>query len=218
MRPYVIVHSALSLDGRTDRFMGDMGLYYEIAAKMEPDATLTGSDTLLMADMSPDGPDLDELLDKPDGLQLLVVTDSQGRVRHWRGLQNQPYWGDIVVLCSDRTPDDYLTYLRRVGVETIRTSGEKVDLSYALSELTERFGVRKVRVDSGGALATALLQANLVDELVVMIFPYMVGGTSTKRFYLSPEPDDDDVLRLEMIRSQRLRGGVQLLRYRIVGR
>jgi 2,5-diamino-6-(ribosylamino)-4(3H)-pyrimidinone 5'-phosphate reductase len=49
MRPYVMVHSALSLDGRTDRFMGDVALYYEIAAKMEPDATLTGSDTLLMA-------------------------------------------------------------------------------------------------------------------------------------------------------------------------
>jgi hypothetical protein len=73
--------------------MGDVALYYEIAANMEPDATLTGSDTLLMADISPDGPDLDELIDKPDGLQLLVVTDSQGRVRHWRGLQNQPYWG-----------------------------------------------------------------------------------------------------------------------------
>lgn len=105
----------MSLDGRTDRFTGDVGLYYEIAAKMEPDATLTGSDTLLMADISPDGPDLDELIDKPDGLQLLVVTDSQGRVRHWRGLQNQPYWGDIVVLCSERTPDDYLTYLRNIG-------------------------------------------------------------------------------------------------------
>jgi 2,5-diamino-6-(ribosylamino)-4(3H)-pyrimidinone 5'-phosphate reductase len=109
--------------------------------------------------------------------------------------------------------------LRRVGVETIRTSGEKVDLSYALSELTERFGVRKVRVDSGGALATAMLQAKMVDELVVMIFPYIVGGTSIKTFYLSPEPDgENDVLIFEMIKSQPLRGGVQLLRYRIVGR
>ena len=53
MRPHIIIHTAMSLDGRTDRFLGDVNLYYEVAAKLNPDATLTGSNTLLKAGLSP---------------------------------------------------------------------------------------------------------------------------------------------------------------------
>ena len=215
MRPHVIIHTAISLDGRTDRFLGDVGLYYEVAAKLDPDATLTGSNTLLKAELKPDGDDLDPLVEKEEGGQLLVVTDSQGRISTWRRLQNQPYWGKVIVLCSDSTPKEYLSYLERVKVDVIQTKGVKVDLTEALEALHRDHGVRTIRVDSGGALASALIREKLADELVLMMYPYLLGGTSQNRFFFGPEVEkDEEVPRLELTRSQRLRGGVELLRYR----
>lgn len=215
MRPHVIIHTAISLDGRTDRFLGDVGLYYEVAAKLDPDATLTGSNTLLKAELAPDGDDLDPLMEKEEGRQLLVVTDSQGRICTWRRLQNQPYWGKVIVLCSDSTPKEYLSYLERVKVGVIQTKGVRVDLTEALEVLYRDHGVRTIRVDSGGALASALIREKLADELALMIYPYMLGGTSQNRFFFGPEIEgDEEVPRLELTRSQRLRGGVELLRYR----
>jgi 2,5-diamino-6-(ribosylamino)-4(3H)-pyrimidinone 5'-phosphate reductase len=215
MRPHVIIHTAISLDGRTDRFLGDVGLYYEVAAKLDPDATLTGSNTLLKAELAPDGDDLDPLMEKEEGRQLLVVTDSQGRICTWRRLQNQPYWGKVIVLCSDSTPKEYLSYLERVKVGVIQTKGVRADLTEALEVLHRDHGVRTIRVDSGGALASALIREKLADELVLMIYPYLLGGMSQNRFFFGPEVEkDEDVPRLELTRSQRLRGGVELLRYR----
>ncbi len=202
------------MEGRTVS-LGTSIYIIEVAAKLDPDATLTGSNTLLKAGLEPDGEHLEPLLEKEEGMQMLVVTDSQGRICTWRRLQNQPYWGKVLVLCSESTPREYMSYLERVKVDVIRTKGVQVDLAEALEALHEDHGVRTIRVDSGGALASALIRARLADELVLMIYPYLLGGTSQNRFFLGPEAEkDEDVPRLELVRSQRMRGGVELLRYR----
>jgi riboflavin biosynthesis pyrimidine reductase len=41
--------------------------------------------------------------------------------------------------------------------------------------LADRYGVRAVQVDAGGRLNGHLLHAGLVDELSVMLGPYLVG-------------------------------------------
>jgi riboflavin biosynthesis pyrimidine reductase len=110
-----------------------------------------------------------------------------------------------------------LSYLERVKVGVIQTKGVRVDLANALEVLHRDHGVRTIRVDSGGALASALIRSKLADELVLMIYPYLLGGTSQNRFFFGPEVEEDEkVPRLELTRSQRLRGGVELLRYRFI--
>ena len=47
MRPYVILHNAVNLDGYVTGFDVDLGLYYELSSSWEEDATLAGCDTLL---------------------------------------------------------------------------------------------------------------------------------------------------------------------------
>lgn len=46
MLPRVILYDGVSLDGRTDWFTGDVGLYYELAARWNADAILAGSETI----------------------------------------------------------------------------------------------------------------------------------------------------------------------------
>ncbi len=50
MKPRVILHNAVSLDGRIEGFLPDLGLYYQLAAGFREEATLIGSETILKAE------------------------------------------------------------------------------------------------------------------------------------------------------------------------
>ena len=57
MIPRVIIHNAVSVDGRIDNFDVDMGLYYELAKTWKEDATLVGSITILKAEEQEEVPE-----------------------------------------------------------------------------------------------------------------------------------------------------------------
>lgn len=217
MVPRVLLHNLVSLDGRVTGFPVDVALYYELAARWQFDAHLTGADTLLSSPVSdhPDG-DGDDLPDTPppdDTRALLAVTDRRGRFRQWRQLRSLPYWGMQVALCSEATPKEHLAYLERSGVHRITTGSDRVDLRAALEKLVDRFGVSFVHADSGGGLAGALLNAGLVDEISLVVSPYLVGGKEALALFRfldeGPRP-----LKLEEVES--LPGGEVWLRYRSV--
>jgi len=44
--PRVILHNAVSVDGRIDWFTPDVGQFYELASRWKEDATLAGSNTI----------------------------------------------------------------------------------------------------------------------------------------------------------------------------
>jgi 2,5-diamino-6-(ribosylamino)-4(3H)-pyrimidinone 5'-phosphate reductase len=68
------------------------------------------------------------------------------------------------------------------GPERVLFTGEeRVDLVAVLAMLAEREGAGVVRVDSGGALTGALLDAGLVDELSLLVHPCVVGGATDRR-------------------------------------
>lgn len=180
MMPDVILHSALSLDGRITNFPADLELYYTLAAQWNPDAVLFGSSTILSA------PTLEVPAEhramftppaaEPDPRPLMVIADSRGRVRCWETLQAWPYMRGLAAFCSSSTPPDYLDYLDRLRIPAIIAGKDRVDLREALDRLNLQYGVRTVRADSGGTLNAALLHAGLVKEVSVLIHPYIAGG------------------------------------------
>ncbi len=219
MLPRVVMHNAVSLDGRIDGFPVDLGLYYGLVSTWQEDATLAGSDTLLKAEGTVE--DTEEAVDLPnpdpkDSRPLLVVPDSRGRVRCWNHLRSQPYWRDVVVLCCASTPREYLDYLERRRVDHILAGGDHVDFRVALAELATRYGVRTVRVDSGGTLNGVLLRSGLVDEVSVVVSPSLVGGTTSLSIFRGPDPaGSTDAIPLKLVDLQRLQGDVVWLRYEV---
>jgi len=214
MRPRVIVHNAVSLDGRITGFEVDMRRYYALASTWKEDATLCGSGTILAA---PEGrvkeEDECEPRRKPDAgdrRPLLVVADSRGRVRCWGMLLGAGFWRDGIALCSRRTPARHIEYLRRRGVSRLVTGGNKVDLEKALARLRARHDIRTIRVDSGGTLNAALLRDGFVDELSLLIHP-VLAGLSTRPFFADAKPPS---MGFRLYRQVRLPGGLVWLRYR----
>jgi 2,5-diamino-6-(ribosylamino)-4(3H)-pyrimidinone 5'-phosphate reductase len=181
-RPLVIIHNTVSLDGRLIGFPVDLGLHYEVAGRLPGDAILTGCDTLLAAaraegiDMT--GADPADLIAVPaadDPRPWLVIVDSQGRLTRLGWLRGQPFWRDVLICASESTPASHLARLRSCGVEHLVAGAERVDLAAALHLLADRYGVRAVRVDAGGTLNGHLLRAGLVDEMSLIVAPYLAG-------------------------------------------
>ncbi len=218
MLPRVILHNAVSLDGRIDGFTPDIGLFYQLVSHWNEDATLAGCDTLLAAPEAGDEGESEPAGMAPDDTRpLLVVPDSRGRIANWGVWRRQPYWRDVVVLCSTATPPTYLAGLERQGIAALVAGDDHVDLRAALEMLHEQYGVKVVRADSGGTLNGALLRAGLVDEVSVLVHPALVGGTTPRSLFRAPDlTTPEGAIGLRLAHLERLEGDVVWLRYEVM--
>ncbi len=218
MRPYVVIHSQVSVDGRIDWFPADAGLYYQLASRWKEDATLAGTDTLIAAAVqSGEEPTEQDTSAASRGGPLLVVPDSRGRMKHWEALLSAPYWRGGLALCTRATPKKHLEYLGEIGVESMIVGDDRVDLGEALERLSHTHGVKTVRVDSGGTLNGVLLREGLADEVSVLVSPYLVGGVTPKSLFRAPDlTEAADVIGLRLSSVEELRDGVVWLRYEVL--
>jgi len=185
MMPKVVIHIVTSLDGKVNGFEADIGAYYKLAETFEPDCMLSGSNTILAADMPDPVPEwCFEAAAQYSSCSrmIMAIVDSQGRIRNWNAIKKQPFWKKPVALCSKSTPKEYLDYLKKEGIEFIIAGKEKVDLPEAMKELHLKFGVETIRIDSGGTLSTLMLAQGLVDEISLLLHPGIAGNLSSKRF------------------------------------
>ena len=117
MLPHVVIHNEMSLDARMDRLEVDMGRFYSLAGTWHEDCTLVGSETLLagMPELGSAGEAVALQPAEPEGepaatggsedsRPLLAAVDSRGRLPGLGQLRGQPYWRDVVALCSAATP------------------------------------------------------------------------------------------------------------------
>ncbi|MDW5561648.1 MAG: dihydrofolate reductase family protein [Methanomassiliicoccus sp.] len=213
MLPYLVIHNAVSVDGRMDRLDVDMELYYSLISTWKEDLTLCGSETMMRSGIEMWEHDGSTDPSRP----LLAVVDSRGRFRSWGRAVPSMYWRAGVALCSELTPREHLEYLRKEGVEVMVAGRDKVDLRAALEMLSEKHAVKVIRVDSGGTLNGVLLQAGLVSEVSVMVQPQLIGGASPSSLFQVPDlPPGERGLKAELISSRELKGGAVWLRYRVL--
>jgi 2,5-diamino-6-(ribosylamino)-4(3H)-pyrimidinone 5'-phosphate reductase len=219
LRPDVILFNAISLDAQTIDFPADVGIYYQLAGFWKEDATLAGSDTLLMAGdaIPPETPDAfcPAIPDPADTRPVLIIPDSRGRIKSWHYLRSLPYWKDFISLGSAKTPGDHLRYLEERHIKKIITGKSKVDLRRALEILYKEYGIKKIRVDSGGVLNSVLLSQGLVDELSLLVHPFLVRPKKSKTFISRHQPGLSDILHLNLVHYEQLGNGLLWLRYRV---
>jgi 2,5-diamino-6-(ribosylamino)-4(3H)-pyrimidinone 5'-phosphate reductase len=199
MRPHVVAHLAVSIDGATTGFEADQARFYALATLWQEDVTLVGADTILAQESAV------RVAERPGPRAsgpLLAVVDSRRRVHSLEVLRELGYWSDVIALYADQTP------ARPPGskVQELVTGYDRVDLVETL-ELLGRRGVQVVRVDSGGALVGVLLELGLIDEVSLLVHPVVVG--SGVRWHGSFA----DRLDLRLANVETFEGGVAWLRY-----
>lgn len=229
MLPYVVVHNEMSLDARMDGLEVDMGRFYSLAGTWHEDCTLVGSETLLAGmpelgsageavalEPAESGHEATATGGNEDARPLLAAVDSRGRLPGLGQLRGQPYWRDVVALCSAATPPAHLETLAADGVRTIVAGIERVDLRRALEWLADEHQVELVRVDAGGSLVGALLRAGLVDEVSMVIEPRLVGGETPRWLVQAPDAGPGDVVALKLSGLERFGDDALWLRYEVV--
>lgn len=206
-RPYVVAHTAVSLEGATTGFAPDVGRFYELAAIWQEDTTLAGADTILAQEQAlAAAPRPGPAAHGP----LLAVVDGKGRIRQWEALREVGHWSRVIALYTRSTPPRPAPS----PVAELVTGTERVDLAEAIAGLQRREGAEVVRVDSGGSLTGALLEAGLLDEVSLLIHPCLAGPRARHRWYGSaPHPAG----ALELLACEALGDGLVWLRYRLAG-
>ncbi|MBU0687894.1 MAG: bifunctional diaminohydroxyphosphoribosylaminopyrimidine deaminase/5-amino-6-(5-phosphoribosylamino)uracil reductase RibD [Gammaproteobacteria bacterium] len=174
--PWVRSKIAASLDGRTALANGTSQWITGAAARQDVQhlrarscAVLTGIGTVLA-----DDPQLNVRIDT-ERQPLRVVLDSTLRMSpSARMLQS----GKVIV-CTASQDAGKRAALERQGAEVLllADAAGRVDLQAVMRELARR-GINEVLVEAGRELNGALLQAGLVDELVLYLAPQMLGDAA----------------------------------------
>ncbi|WP_404390869.1 RibD family protein [Humibacillus xanthopallidus] len=226
-RPHVVTYNEVSIDGRVVGFDTHPSRYYRLGFRWHCDAILMGSTTALAFGPPESAADQLRSLPPPERVPvvpgfaslvteprpLLVVPDSRGAVRCWRDALAQPWYRSVVVLVSRSTPADYRDYLDRRGIEHLEAGDDRVDLATALERLAATHGVTAVRTDGGGALNGALLAADLVDEIALLLEPVVSSDPGGQGVVTLPHPASPGGIRLRLSDVERFDDGALLLRY-----
>ncbi|HEY9062651.1 MAG TPA: RibD family protein [Pseudobacteroides sp.] len=224
MLPHVVVHNAVSVDGRMDCFEADVGLYNFLALIWKPDVMLSSSNTILSwfdnelatetvkAEMEKIRSRTEK--ETQDRKQLLAVVDSRGKVKVWHKLLETNHWRDVVVLCSESTPKEYLQFLDDIQIKYLITGEEKVNFHQALERLASEYGAKVVRVDSGGTLNGILFREGLVNEVSVLIYPLLIGGETPRSIFCAKDlVSAEGVMKLKLIETRKVRENLIWIRY-----
>lgn len=178
-RPLVTLKMATSLDGRIATASGQSRWITGPAARAAvhemraaSDAVAVGSGTALADDPSLTARDVDGPVRQP----TRVVVDSRARLPVGSSLARGAPTPPVLLFGSPDAPAAAVAALEAAGVEVISIEQRGPErYGEILAELGRR-EIQSLLVEGGAGLAGALLDAELVDRVVWMQAPMLIGG------------------------------------------
>lgn len=187
-RPFVRCKLAMTLDGRTAAADGTSQWITGAAARADvqrwrarSSAILTGIGTVLA-----DDPHLTVRLEAEHLHPLRVVLDSRLRLPPGARMLQEP--GQTLILTAE-DDDARRTALTQAGATVVKLphGNGGIDLPAALRTLAAEYAINELLVEAGPTLNGALLDAGLIDELIIYMAPALLGDSARGLFHL-PAP------------------------------
>lgn len=174
-RPRIILSAAMSIDGKIATKTGDSGLssrqdkirVHRLRAKA--DAIIVGIRTV-----SVDNPLLTVRYARGKN-PTRIVLDSFGTILPSSRIIKTANKVPTIIAVSKKAPQKNLAKLARYPVKILIAGQNKVDLKKLLSTLHKQ-KIKTVLLEGGGTLNWEFIRQGLVDEMVVTVTPYIVGG------------------------------------------
>ncbi len=173
-RPYIVLNAAMSIDGKIATSKGNIRLSSQRdllrvhKLRSSVDAIIVGKNTVEI-----DNPLLSVRLTKGNN-PIRIVLDSQGRISIKSKLIKTAKNIPTIIVVSEKAPKriENLSYF---GAKVIRCGKNKINLQKLMKILWKQ-GIRKILVEGGGTTNWYFFNEKLVDELMVTITPYILGG------------------------------------------
>ncbi len=222
-RPFVRSKLAVSLDGRTALANGDSKWITGDAARADvhelrarSSAILTGVGTILADDpaLNVRREDLGDVL-----APTRIVLDSKLRTPADAKLFGLS--GPVLIFCADPVSgrlSGQRQALEDAGaiVETLPAGNGRISLAALMQRLAE-LEVNELLVEAGECLNGALMQAGLIDELVIYMAGHVMGSDARGMFGISPLADMGDRMEYRWVESRRVGNDMRLVLERSSG-
>ena len=226
MKPYVICHMNMSVDGRIwhSRWApGEnrmAGLFERIHEQLGNGSWLIGRVTgseYARAKGYPDHTDQifrrEPWFARRGAAAYGIALDAQGKIAWGRS----DIGGDpIVAVLTEQVSDAHLAGLRGDGVSYVFAGERDLDLALALDILNRELGIERLLIEGGGKSNGSFLRAGLIDEISLAVCPAIDGARGGPHVFDSSEDvtgASAPVTSMTLASSEVLEGGAVWLRY-----
>jgi riboflavin biosynthesis pyrimidine reductase len=127
----------------------------------------------------------------------------------WRAVDDE----HVVTVLTEQVSDDYLAFLRNKGVSYFFGGKREVNLKRVLEKLHAALGIERLLLEGGGGINGSFLEADLIDELSVLVAPVADGGMGTPSLF--DAKGQRKARRLELLSVKKRPGDVVWLRYAV---
>lgn len=178
-RPYTILSSAMTLDGKIATSTGSS----EISSKedlirvhklrLDVDAIMVGINTVLVDDPRLTVHKIDS--DSSDN-PLRIVVDSMAKIPLNSRILNHD--AQTLIAVSNQASTEKIMKLKEKAI-VFKEGDEKVDL-VSLMKYLKKIGIKKLMIEGGSTLNFSMFSLGLIDEIRLCIAPKIVGGFDAK--------------------------------------
>ena len=203
-KPYVILNSAMTLDGKmatktgSSEISGKEDLLRVHELRREVDAIMVGINTVMT-----DDPKLTVhkiRADKKDN-PIRVVVDSRARTPLFSRILNSD--ASTIIAVTDAASTERVEKLNEVA-EVMVCGKNRVDLDLLMEKLA-LLGVKTLMLEGGSILNYSMLIGGLVSEMRVCIAPMIAGGKDAKTLADGDGVDYmKDAVKLKLKKSYKL--------------
>lgn len=178
-RPHVILSAAVSLDGKIATRTGDSALSSRTdkirvhKLRSNVDAILVGKNTILQDDS------LLTVRYAKGKNPTRIVLDSLGQIPTNSKIVQTSHKIPTIIAVSKKASRKNLARLGKFPLDVIIAGKTKVELKRLLKFLYQK-NIRTVLLEGGGTTNWDFVRQGIIDEVIVTVTPYLVGGKDAK--------------------------------------
>ena len=226
-RPYIICHMLVSYNNKisggfmfTPEVAGLIAEYGRIDREFNANAWFCGKTTMeeFTGGLQPDGTikakfSKEDYVAKKDVGQYVVVTDAMGEIGYAKPyLEKGGRKSYIIELLTYGVSDEYVAYLRKMGISYIFAGEKELNLALAMQKLKSLFGIKLLVSHGGGYTNGTFLKAGLIDELSLVRVPLVEDNDKEVSLFGKEEVQQS---LFELKSAEKLGNGGEWLRYLI---
>jgi len=193
MKPYVICHMIMSLDGRIVSSQWQLSPagrseYEATAATYQFNAWMCGRVTMAgFANGTPPASTAaapaisktDYIVPHPQ-TSFAIALDPAGKL-YWA--RNEIGGDHLITVLAEKVSTDYLAHLRTAGTSYLFAGPDRIDLKMVLDKLASAFQIKTLLLEGGGKINGSMLRAGLIDELSILVAPFADGSSGTPTLF-----------------------------------
>ena len=176
-KPYIILSSAMTIDGKIASKSGDPDLSddedWEEVHKLraEVDGIMVGNGTILK-----DNPKLHIKFYEHQGYLRIVLDSNLTIPIDSNVISFQPEIYPTIICTTENIPVNKIKRFEEKNVRILQAGkGNRVDL-IKLMPLLKKLGLNSILLEGGGTLNWSFIENDLIDEIRLSVAPWIIGG------------------------------------------